>query len=149
MTTVPRDFKPGDVVDEAELRRELAAARARLDAAQEEEKQAREAWRVAHDNLAKGLRGRFPREDELTYALGATCKGCGAPLAYWPDAHPREWDCADVLLGRVGTPEDKALVVERSMFSGPPPEAPPGKVLHDRLPFAFWSVKSDRTRKTR
>lgn len=146
------EYKPGDVVDEGKLRQNLAEARKRLDAAKAEEQEAGKAWRAAYDALAAGLRGRWPREDELTYALGATCDGCGAPMAYWPEIHPREWDCADVLLGRVGTPEDKALVGEKplTMLGQPPlPEPPPGKVVHTRLPFAFWSVKSDPTRKTR
>lgn len=125
----------------------LAAGRARLDAANAETDAALEAWNIASTALATSLRFRWPLESELTYALGATCKGCGAPMAYQPDARPNAWDCADVLLGRVGTPEDKALVCERGLVEQP--DAPPGKVLHDRLPFMCWSVKSDPNRKTR
>ena len=145
------EYKEGDLVDEAQLRRDLASARVRLDAAKAEEQAAVDAWSKARQALVAGLHGRFPREDELTYAL-TSCKGCGAPLAYWPDADPRDWLCADVLLGRVGTPEDKALVGEApmTMLGQPPlPEPPEGKVVHDKLPFAFWKVKEDRGRKSR
>lgn len=143
------DYKVGDLVDEPALRRDLAAARARLDAADAEHETAREAWLAADKALSNGLAGRWPRENELTYALGATCKGCGAPLAYWDDTRPNAWVCADVLLGRVGTPKDKALIVERSIYVGDPPPAPPGKVLHEQYPFSCWSIKSDGQRKTR
>lgn len=141
------DYQPGDMVDEGALRAALADARTKLDEAKAAELQALEAWTVARANLARGLGGRWPREDELTYARGAVCDGCKAPMAYWPDVDPRTWDCADVLLGRVGTPENKALVVERGLMQQPEP--PPGVVLHDRLPFMCWSVKSDPKRKTR
>jgi hypothetical protein len=147
-------YKDGDLVDEAKIRAELASARERYEAASEEYRRAGDAVTEAGKALASAMRGRWPREDELTYALGAKCgdgtgEGCGAPLAYWPDLRPQEWLCADVLLGRVGTPEDKALVVERSIYAGQQPPAPPGKVLHDKLPFSCWSIKSDRDRKTR
>lgn len=149
-----KGYKDGDLVDEAALRRDMEAARARYTAATEEQTSASTALREIGERIAAGLRGRWPREDELTYALGAKCgdgtgQGCGAPLAYWPDLRPQEWLCADVLLGRVGTPEDKALVVERSIFAGKQPDPPPGKLLHDKLPFSCWKIKSDRERKTR
>lgn len=142
-------YKTGDPVNESALRAALAAARVRVDAAQAEHTAASDAFREATWALADGLRGRWPREDELVYAIGASCQGCHAPMAYWPDQHPKAWLCADVLLGRVGTPHDKALIVERSFLGGPYPDAPAGKTLHDSLPFAFWKVKADPERKTR
>lgn len=144
------DYKVGDLVDEGALRRAKEAALERCRVAQAELAAAQEAHRKASEELAAGLQGRFPREDELTYALGATCDGCGAPMAYQPDLGmaAKAWDCADVLLGRVGTPEDKALIFSRELGAAMP-EPPPGKVVHTQLPFWCWSVKSDRTRKTR
>ena len=142
-----QDYNPGDVVDEPALRKALADARIKLDEAKSAELEALRVWTEAHTTLAQGLRGRYPREDELIYARGAMCDGCKAPMAYWPDIDPRTWDCADVLLGRVGTPENKAMVVERGLMQQPTP--PPGVVLHDSLPFMCWSVKSDPKRKAR
>ena len=142
------DFKDVDLVDEGALRADVAHARERYEAAQKEHTEAADALRTAGERLAAGLRGRFPREDELTYALGATCDGCGAPMAYQPDVRPNAWDCADVLLGRVGTPEDKALVFTNELGAKMPPP-PPGKAVHTRLPFWCWSLKIDNARKTR
>lgn len=141
------DYKPGDLVDEGKLRAELDAARQRLDEAEAAAKKARDECQAAREALTNGLAGRFPREDELLYSY-SKCAGCGAHMAYWPDMRPFAWDCADVLLGRVGTPEDPALVGERGPFQMKPHEHPDGKVVHDRLPFSFWKVKEDRLRKT-
>lgn len=57
-------------------------------------------------------------------------------------------DCADVLLGRAGTPEDPALVFTKDI-GAKMPEPPEGKTVHVSLPFWCWKIKEDRTRKTR
>ncbi|MGN6206035.1 hypothetical protein [Humibacter sp.] len=63
---------------------------------------------------------------ELRYAATARCP-CGAGLAYPLDAGLHgAWDCADILTGRAV------------------PSGQEGSVTHtDRLPFAFYEVKSE------
>lgn len=116
---------------------ELRAAEAAVD-------ELRKRWNDLHAARAKKARERFPREDELTYAF-TNCH-CGAPLAYFPKADPREWTCAKVLLGLTSRETD--ALVERSFMSGPPPKIPEGITAHDTLPFAFWKIKSDPSRKS-
>lgn len=72
-------------------------------------------------------------DGQLIYAATARCP-CGAGLAYatidkgegTPFKGPSAWDCSDILTGR-------AI-----------PSGQPGAVQHtDRLPFAFYEVKSE------
>ncbi len=75
----------------------------------------------------------LPLLDRLVFAATARCD-CGAGLAYDP-AHeepgsvfkgPSFWDCSAIILGTAT------------------PSGQPGAVKHtDRLPFAFYSVKSE------
>jgi hypothetical protein len=69
-------------------------------------------------------------EKQLRYAAHARCV-CGAGMAYDPSADHRMpdggyWDCSAILLGT-------AI-----------PSGQPGAVTHtDRLPFAFYEIKSE------
>lgn len=70
------------------------------------------------------------RDEDLIYAAAARCP-CGAGLAYRRNAGPfgdkAHWDCSDILTGR-------AI-----------PSGQPGAKTHtDRLPFAFYEIKSER-----
>lgn len=87
-------------------------ARKKLDAAEAANREASSNWRAAHDAVAHARLKRLPKDHELTYSY-AKCD-CGAHLAYWSGANPSAWDCSDILLGNVGTPEDKALVADAS-----------------------------------
>jgi len=105
-------------------------------------------WRLLYNERVAFAKQRNPREDELTYALAATCR-CGAPMAYFLAESPRAWSCADILLGKFNDRLAKDVFqVEKVFFSKDPPGSE-GKELHDVYPFAFWKVKSDPTRKKR
>lgn len=74
---------------------------------------------------------RSERLEEMTFAATARCP-CGAGLAYdaacvaEPFRGPSYWDCSAILLG-------DAI-----------PAGQPGAATHtDRLPFAFWDIKSE------
>lgn len=70
---------------------------------------------------------RVYSDAELRYAATARCS-CGAGLAYPAFEYNMHgaWDCADILTGR-------AI-----------PSGQPGAVTHtDRLPFAFYEIKSE------
>ncbi len=78
-----------------------------------------------------GKSGRAKRLKAMTFAATARCQ-CGAGLAYdktcvaEPFRGPSYWDCSAILLG-------EAI-----------PSGQPGAVEHtDRLPFAFWEIKSE------
>lgn len=65
------------------------------------------------------------KEKQLVYASIARCQ-CGAGLAYVPGSSMNYWDCSHILTG-------KAI-----------PAGQPGSCRHtDRLPFAFWEIKSE------
>ena len=67
------------------------------------------------------------KDIDLVFAESATCP-CGAGLAYRIDAGTHDsWDCSDILTGRALPKENVNSVVHT-----------------DRLPFAFWKVKSER-----
>lgn len=75
--------------------------------------------------MSNNTPGKQLTEDDLEYAAASRCS-CGAGLAYPKGRHADAWDCSDVLLGR-------AI-----------PQGQPGAVRHtERLPFAFWKVKSE------
>jgi len=74
---------------------------------------------------------RAARLKRMTFAATSRCS-CGAGLAYddtctaAPFKGPSYWDCSAILLG-------DAI-----------PSGQPGAVTHtDRLPFAFWEIKSE------
>ena len=76
-------------------------------------------------------RERRRRLKKMTFAATARCP-CGAGLAYDrtcskpPFRGPSYWDCSAILLGDAV------------------PSGQPGAVVHtDRLPFAFWEIKSE------
>ena len=129
--------------EEAALDAEYEKVTAELKAAESALEKVRKRWNELYDARSKKARERFPREDELTYAF-SNCR-CGAPLAYFPKANPREWVCAKVLLGLTNRKTD--ALVERSFLADKPLEIPKGIVPHDMLPFAFWKIKSDPGRK--
>lgn len=90
----------------------------------------REEWRKARREADEEDRRAFaanPTPEGLVYAAAARCL-CGAGLAYLKHAAIHgAWDCSAILLGQ-------AI-----------PEGQPGSVQHtDRLPFAFYSVKTER-----
>ena len=67
---------------------------------------------------------QFFKDEDLIYAAGARCNVCRAGLAYPKECGPgHQWDCSRVLKGEVPIKE--------------------GNSYHDRLPFAFYSVKSE------
>lgn len=72
------------------------------------------------------MAGRKLTPADLVYAATARCP-CGAGLAYERGCGGHgSWDCSAILLG-------EAI-----------PQGQPGAVTHtDRLPFAFWKVKSE------
>ena len=69
---------------------------------------------------------RRPKARKVDYGL-AWCD-CGAQVA--ADYKNRRWDCSDILLGQA------------------PEKGQPGSMRHsDVFPFAFWSIKLDRSGK--
>jgi hypothetical protein len=71
--------------------------------------------------------GATLKPEHLVYSATSRCP-CGAGLAYIRDCSPNErhWDCSAVLTG-----------------TAIPKEQPGSRVHTDRLPFAFYEVKSE------
>lgn len=82
------------------------------------------------------LRAKPVKDKKLVYSAYSRCD-CGAGLAYDQrdvnsNGRGGAWDCSDILTGR-------------AVRSGLP-----GSVTHsDRFPFAFWSIQSERSVRSR
>ena len=88
-------------------------------------------WKEVHSDAQCRVTVIDPDRDgklkRMIFAAYDRCP-CGAGLAYWknPTHDERHWDCSAIMLGDA-VPMDE-----------------PGSAQHtDRLPFAFWEVKSE------
>lgn len=89
--------------------------------------QRRNAYRREHEEAEARCAAGSYKDSDLVYAAYARCD-CGAGLAYPPGIGVHGfWDCSDILTGRAA------------------PKGRPGSKQHsDRVPFAFYEIKSEK-----